>query len=227
MDPFSSYGIDLNDPSNCIDMNKLSDVDADRMPEIKRFFSNFFGEDFANRAESVVVKGGSIAKKRKLHDSSTRTKPFHSRLSPIITKSHTVSFYDDPRDKIPLDLIYQEDSVGAEHCCGRCQLMTGTVKGLRALMSAEGKVHYTCDEIKQQSAGSGCPFCEQVRRIIVSCGTCAQSAIGEGIIRVRAIAEEDDAADEHPFRPGPRLEALQLEIPLDPERSCGHDSPRS
>ena len=141
------------------------------------------------------MKGSSIAEKRKLHNSCTDTRHFQPRLSPIITRSHIESFYDDPRDKRPSDLSDQEDSVRSEHCCGRCQLMTGTVEGLCTLMSAKGNEHYTCNKVRQQSAASGCPFCELVRRIMVHCETCSQSAMGEGIIRVREMTKEDDAAD--------------------------------
>src|ERR1700722_8315483 len=215
MDGFSNYGINLNN---------FSDVDLDLLADVKRWFSYYFGEDFANRAESAVLKGGSIAKKRERHDSSASIRRFHSHLSPIITRSHIVSFYDDPRDKIPSDLRDREGSAQAEHCCERCQLMTGTVEGLRALMSAEGHEHYTCDEVRQQSAANGCPFCDLVRWIMGQCKTCSQSAMGEGIIRVRGLAEGDDAADGIPFRPSRRLEALKVEIPMDPDRNSSHDS---
>jgi len=46
----------------------------------------------------------------------------------------------------------------------------------------------------------------------------------EGVIRVRGTAEDDDVADRHPFRQNPRLEALKLEIPMDPKRTSGRDS---
>jgi len=135
-----------------------------------------------------------------------------------------VSFYDDPRDKIPSDLGDQDDSTGAEHCCDRCQLMTGTVEGLRTLVSAEGDEHYTCNEAGQQLATNGCPFCELIGRVMAQSKTCHKSARREGVIRVRGVAEEGIAMDGHPFRPGSRLEALRLEIPTDPERNSSHDS---
>jgi hypothetical protein len=219
MDPF--YGVDLNDPSSRIDIDKLSDIDADRIPEIKRWFIRFFGEAFADQAESAVLKGGSITTKRKLNNSSTRH--FYSRLSPIITRNHTVSFYNDPRDIIPSNLGDKEESVGAEYCCDRCQHLTGTVEGLRTLMSAEGNKHYTCNEIRRQPASTYCPFCDLVRRIMVHCTTCAQSAMGEGMIRILGIVE-DIATHKHPFQPAPRLEAFKIKIPLEPRESSSYSS---
>lgn len=221
MDDLSRFGIDMNDPSTWhIDINKLSDDDLDRVAGIKRLLNRLFGKDFADRAESSIMD----AKKRKLHEGSTGPRQIHARLSPIITGSHTVSFYNDARDKIPSDLGDQDDSTGAEHCCDRCQLMTGTVEGLHALVSAEGYEHYTCDEARQQSATSGCAFCELIRRVIAQCKDCSESAKREGVIRVRGMAEEDGAMDRHPFRQGSRLEALRLEVPMDPERNSGYDS---
>jgi len=153
----------------------------DRVAGVKRFFSTYLGKDFADNAERSLIdsfeedfadiaeffgpKTRSNTKKQKSF-SSTSTRHFQSRLSPVITKSHTVSFYDDPRDKIPSDLNNNEDLATAMDCCDRCQLMTGTTEGLRALVSDEGYEHYTCDEAKRQSAASGCPFCGLIWRII-------------------------------------------------------------
>ena len=224
MDDLSSYGIDMNDPSSYyIDANNLSDRQRGHLVRTKQWFSHYFGKDFADEAESAIMKGGSIAKKPIIHDASTSTWSFHSHLSPIVTRSCTKSFYDDPRDKIRSDLRDKEYSFRAEHCCYRCQFMTGTVEGLRALVSPEGYEHYTCDQVRQQSDVSGCPFCELVRGIMSKCATCSQSAIEAGVIRVRGVAEDDDVADGHLFRQNPRLEALKLEIPMDPKRTSGHD----
>ena len=118
----------------------------------------------------------------------------------------------------------EDGFTGAEHCCDRCQLMTGTVEGLQALVSPTGYENYTCEQVRQQSDISGCHFCELVRREMAQCSTCAKSAMEEGIIRLRATAEEDNAVDGNPFRPSPRLAALKLEIPLDPKRASGSDS---
>lgn len=225
MDDLSSYGIDVNDPSSYhIDVNNLSDRQRDHLVGVKRWFSRYFGESFANQAESVVTNGGSVAKSRIRHDGSTSTRQSPSRLLPNITESHTESFYDDPRDKIGSDLRRKEYSFEAEHCCNRCQLMTGTVEGLRTLVSPEGYEHYTCGQIRQQSNVSGCPFCELVVRIMDQCALCGQSAMKEGVIRVWGIAESGSVADGQPFRPNSRLETLKLDIPMDPKRASGCDS---
>lgn len=70
----------------------------------KWFTSTFLGKDFADDSESSVFKTSGNTKRRK--PSSSTSTPL---LSPIITKHHTVSFYDDPRDKIPSDLSDNED----------------------------------------------------------------------------------------------------------------------
>lgn len=210
------------------------DYSIDRVAGVKRFLSTFFGKDFADRAERSMIdlvgedfagpETRSNMKKQKT-SSSTSTRHFQSRLSPAITKSHTVSFYDDPRDKIPSDLVDNEDWATAMDCCNRCQLMTGTIEGLRALVSDEGYEHYTCDEAKRQSSASGCPFCELIWRIIVQCKLCSERSISrDGIIRVRGITTGDVAVDGNPFRSGARLKDLNLEIPMDPELNSNQDS---
>ncbi|KAF7549356.1 hypothetical protein G7Z17_g6444 [Cylindrodendrum hubeiense] len=44
------------------------------------------------------------------------------------------------------------------------------------------------------------------------------------VIRVWGISEDDNATDGHPFRPGPRLEALKARTPLDRLRTSGGGS---
>jgi hypothetical protein len=211
-----------------------------RVAGAKRFLSTFLGKDFTDNAERSLIDSlgedftditeffgpetrNSTKKQKK--SSSASTRHFQSRLSPVITKSHTVSFYDDPRDKIPSDLNYNDGWATAIDCCDRCQFMTGTIEGLRALMSNEGYEHYTCDEAKRQSAASGCPLCKLIWGIIAQCESCSESNISSnGIIRVRGSTTGDVAVDGNPFRSGARLKALKLEIPRDPELNSNQDS---
>ncbi|KAF4627069.1 hypothetical protein G7Y89_g11087 [Cudoniella acicularis] len=214
--------------------------DPDRVAGVKRFFSTFLGknfadeaeqsfnrlleEDFVSNAEFFGPETRSNTKKQKI-SSSTSTRHFQSRLSPVITKSYTVSFYDDPRDEILSDLNVNEDRTTAMDCCDRCQLMTGTIEGLQALVSDEGYEHYTCDEAKQQSANGGCPLCSLIWRIIAQCKLCGESSIlRDGIIRVHGLTTGDVAGDGNPFRSGARLKSLNLKIPMAPELDSNQDS---
>ncbi|KAJ8113101.1 hypothetical protein ONZ43_g5230 [Nemania bipapillata] len=186
----SCLGIDINDRSTwLIDPEKLSGEQMDRFTGVKRWPSG----------------GRTGAKRRKPEGNCNSSGEFHSRISPVITGSHARSFYHDPRDKIPSDLRDQDGFVGAEHCCDRCQLMTGTLEGLRSLVSPAGYQHFTCDQLRKEADASGCPFCELAMR--------------NGVIRIRSISEEDNAADGHPFRRSPRLRGLKASIPLDPLRN--------
>lgn len=212
----------------------------DRAVGVKRLFSTVFGKDFAANAERSFnhsfgedvdditelykPETGSNTKKPKNY-SSTSTRQFQSHLSPDIIKSHTVSFYDDPRDKILSDLDENEDYATAMDCCDKCQLMTGTIEGLRALMSDEGYAHYTCDESKLQSAASSCPFCKLIWIIVAQCKVCGElSILRDGTIRVRGLATGDVAVDGNPFGLGARLDSLKLEIPMNPEMGSNQDS---
>jgi hypothetical protein len=109
----------------------------DRVAGAKRFLSTFLGKDFTDNAERSLIHsfGEDFADiteffgpetrnstKKQKKSSSASTRHFQSCLSPVITKSHTVSFYDDPRDKVPSDLNYNDDWATAIDCCDRCQL---------------------------------------------------------------------------------------------------------
>ena len=117
----------------------------------------------------------------------------------------------------------EESLTRAEYCCDRCQLVTGTVEGLQDLVSPRGYEYYTCGQVGQQSDITDCLFCELMGRVMAQCMTCSKSAIEDGTNRLRAIAEEDNAVDGHPFRPTPRLEVLKLEIPIDPKWASSSD----
>ncbi|CAM1508024.1 Fc.00g048720.m01.CDS01 [Cosmosporella sp. VM-42] len=147
-----------------------------------------------------------MSEKRKLDGSRKSVREFHSRISPVIAGTHARSFYHDPRDNIPSDLRDHDGSAGAGHCCDRCQLMTGTVEGLRSLVSPEGHQHFTCNQEDNSSVRDLLPIGHE-----------------NGVIRVWGISEDGNATDEHPFRPGPRLKALKVRVPLDPLRAPGCD----
>ncbi len=54
-------------------------------------------------------------------------------------------------------------------CCDKCQLMTDTTEGLRALVSDEDYKHYTCDDAQRQSSFTGYPLYRLIRRIVPQC----------------------------------------------------------
>lgn len=214
-----SLGIDLDDPSTWkFDAEGLSDEQLDVISGTHRSLSHLLGKRMADTALSHMTRQGTRPKRRKLEGE------FHSRISPIITGTHYRSFYDDPRDRMPSELRDQDDSGQAEHCCDRCQHMTGTLEGLSSLVSPEGYQHFTCDQVRKAADINGCPSCELIRRILAKCAICSKAAEGNGLIKFWGISEDDARNTEHPFRRSPRLAALKAKIPLNPLRAPERDS---
>lgn len=96
--------------------------------------------------------------------------------------------------------------------CGRCQQMTATLSGLRALVSTEGYKHLLVEEI-WKSAGLGCPLCIILRSNRYSSHPKANIRFFSRCGRFSVSVEKDRIQSEskgHPFEIA-KLEYLHAE----------------